>query len=169
MPFDEDDEQPSLQSQRIGLKQVSTQKSIFDSMPKKPSPAEFETKVRNVQENSYKYKNQAAVVATNFNKAMVDKTLPQNKNMIQQDFEKELLQQMIQLAIDINNDTNEQEGMGSLTLITLLLRTCLFQRDKINRLEYALAQLEKKVSDPMFSDSIKKDILKALDSQKKSE
>ena len=100
---------------------------------------------------------------------MLDKTLAQHKNMIQQDFEKELLQKMIQLAIDINNDPNEKEGMGSLTWITLLLRTCLSQRDKINRLEYALAQLEKKVSDPMFVDSIKKDIIKALDNQKKSE
>jgi len=156
MPFDEDDiDQPSTQSQKVGLKNVSSQKSIFDSMPKKPSPEEFSQQVKKIQETASHHKAKAADLAFQFNKAMADKTLPQNRNMFQQEMERDLLTQMIQLAIEINNDPNEKEGMGSLSWITLLLKTCLSQRDKINRLEYAVSQIEKKIL--------------ALDSDKKSE
>ena len=53
---------------------------------------------------------------------------------------------MVQLGIDINNDPNEQEGMGSMTWITLLLKICLSQKDRINQLEYSVSQMEKKIS-----------------------
>jgi hypothetical protein len=142
MPFDEEEETEQT-TQKVSLKKVSSQKSIFDSMPKKPTPEEFDQKVKNVQERASHYKAKAADLALQFNKAMADKTLPQNKNMFQQEMEKDLLKQMVQLAIDINNDTREQEGMGSLSWITLLLKTCFAQRDKINRLEYAVSQLQK--------------------------
>ena len=52
---------------------------------------------------------------------------------------------MIHLAVDINNDPNEQEGMGSLTWITLLFSACLSQRDRLNKLEYLTEQLGKKI------------------------
>ncbi len=145
MPFDEEDnDQPSVQSQKLGLKNVSTQKSIFDSVPKKPSQDDLDRNVKKIQERASSYKAKAAELALQFNKAMADKTLPQNRNMFQQEIEKELLKQMVELAVDINNDPNEREGMGSLSWITLLLRTAFSQRDKINRLEYAVSQLEKK-------------------------
>jgi hypothetical protein len=157
MPFDEEEEneQPSLQSQRVGLKKVSSQKSIFDSMPKKPTHEEFSKKVSQIQDRSSAYKNIAADLALQFNQTMADKTLKQNKNVFTRELEKELLTKMIQLAVDINNDPNEDEGMGSLSWITLLLKTCFSQRDRINQLEYAAVQLDKK--------------LEALDKKKVSE
>lgn len=145
MPFDEEDnDQPSVQSQKLGLKNVSSQKSIFDSVPKKPTQGDLDTTVKKIQERASNYKAKAAELALQFNKSMADKTLVQNRNMFQQEVEKELLKSMVELAVDINNDPNEKEGMGSLSWITLLLRTCFSQRDKINRLEYAVSQLEKK-------------------------
>jgi hypothetical protein len=167
MPFDEEDDnnQPSIQSQKVGLKNVSPQKSIFDSMPKKPTQEDLEKNVKKIQEKASHYKIKAAELATQFNKTMADKTLPQNKNLFQKDAERDLLGQMIQLAIDINNDGREQEGMGSLSWITLLLRTCFVQRDKINNLEYAVSQLEKKMEPAVLNDLISK----LLDIRKKSE
>jgi hypothetical protein len=145
MPFDEEDnDQQSVQSKKLGLKNVSTQKSIFDGMPKKPTQDELDQRVKKVQERASGYKAKAAELALQFNKSMADKTLPQNRNLFQQEMEKDLLKQMVELAVDINNDPNEKEGMGSLSWITLLLRTCFSQRDKINRLEYAMSILEKK-------------------------
>lgn len=145
MPFDEDDnDQQSVQSKKLGLKNVSSQKSIFDAMPKKPTQDDLDRSVKRVQERASGYKAKAAELALHFNKSMADKTLPQNRSLFQQDAEKDLLKQMIELAVDINNDPNEQEGMGSLSWITLLLRTCFSQRDKINRLEYSMSLLEKK-------------------------
>jgi len=166
MPFDEEDnDQASSHSKKVGLKNVSSQKSIFDSMPKKPTQEEFDHKVKKVQEKASHYKSRAADLASQFNKAVADKTLPQNRNMFQQEMERDLLGQMIQLAIDINNDPNEKEGMGSLSWITLLMKTCFAQRDKINKLEFMVTQLEKKCDSPVLNDLISK----ALDSKKKSE
>lgn len=146
MPFDEESDKPSDQSQKIGLKKVSTQKSIFESMPKKPTQEEFEKKVQQSQQIDSGYKIRASELAVQFNKAMADKTLPQNKNQFQQDIELELLRNMIKLAQEINNDTREErEGEGSLSWIAVLLKTSFNQRDKINRLEYLLSQIDKKI------------------------
>lgn len=144
MPFDEEDEVPTVQSQKMGLKQVSSQKSIFDSMPKKPSQEEFTKQVRQVQERVSGYKARTADLASQFSRVMADKTLPTNKNTFQREMEVEILKNMIHLAQEINADLNEREGEGSLSWITLLLSMCLKQRDKINTLEYAVSLLEKK-------------------------
>jgi hypothetical protein len=144
MPFDEDEVKPSAQSQKIGIKKVP-QKSIFESMPKNQTPEEFEQKVQQVQERASTYKVRASELASQFNKAMADKTLQQNKNGFQRDIEIELLKNMIKLAQEVNNDVIENEGEGSLSWIAVLLKTCFNQRDRINRLEYALSQFEKKL------------------------
>lgn len=169
MPFDEEEDQPSLQSQKVGLKNVSSQKSIFDSMPKKPSQEEFNKKIQKIQDNSQLYKNKTADLAVQFFKAMADKTLRQNKNMFQIDMENELLKNMVALAQEINLDSEEPESDGSLSLITILMKTCFNQRDKINRLEYAISLLDKKTNLTTLTDLISKEINKALDAQKKSE
>lgn len=171
MPFDEEDDndEPSLQSQRVGLKKVSSQKSIFDSMPKKPTADEFDKKVGQVQERSSAYKSRAADLASQFNQSLQDKTLKQNKNIFAKEMEKEILTKMIQLAVDINNDPHEQEGMGSLSWIALLLKTCFSQRDRVNQLEYTISQLEKKLEASALTNLISKEIKTALDKQKDSE
>jgi hypothetical protein len=151
----EKEEEQSAQSQKIGLKKVSSQQSIFETMPKKQTPAEFEQKVQQVQERLSSYKVRAAELALQFNKAMVDKTLPGNRNQFQQEVELDLLRSMIRLAQEINIDPVEKEGEGSLGWITVLLKTCFTQRDRINNLEYGLFQLQNK--------------LKELDTPKKSE
>ena len=171
MPFDEEDdnEQPSLQSQRVGLKKVSSQQSIFDTMPKKPTQEDFDRKVNQIQERSSSYKAKAAELASQFSQALSDKTLKQNKNVFAREMERELLTKMVQLAVDINNDPHEQEGMGSLSWITLLLKTCLAQRDRINQLEYVMAEMAKKLEPTALSSVISKEISATLDKKKVSE
>jgi hypothetical protein len=155
MPFDEEEVKPSKQSQKIGIKTVSSQKSVFESQPKNPTPQEFEQKVQQVHEKLSTYKIRASELVLQFNKAMVDKTLPENKNMFQKEVELDLLRNMVKLAQEINNDVKENEGEGSLSWITILLKNSFNQRDRINKLEYVISQMERKLS--------------ALDSSKKSE
>ena len=147
MPFDEEEPKPSVQSQKIGLKKVSSQQSVFESMPKKPTPESFQQKVEKIQERDSSYKVKAAQLVTEFNKAMVDKTLPQNKNMFQKEIEMELLRNMVKLAQEINESVQEREGEGSLSWIAILLKQCFSQRDRINTLEYKLSIFEKKLSE----------------------
>jgi hypothetical protein len=147
-PFDDEQDEAaqSAQSKKVGLKKVSTQQSIFDSMPKKPSQEDLDSRVRRAINQSTDYKQRAAELALQFKKSVEDRTIPENKTPFQREIEKELLIKMMQLAIEINNDDNEDEGMGSLGWIALLMRTAFMQRDKINRMEYTIAQLEQKIS-----------------------
>lgn len=144
MPFDEEEDAQEL-APKVGLKNVSSQKSIFDAIPKKPTQDDLTKRVNQVQERASVYKTRAADLSSKFIQIMNDKTLKQNKNIFAKEMERELLTQMAQLAIDINNDQNEKEGMGSLSWIVLLLKTCFSQRDKINQLEFNLSQLDKKL------------------------
>lgn len=160
MPFDEEEEKPI--NPKVGLKNVSSQKSIFEKIPKKPSPEDFDKKVKEIQDRNYGYKQRAAELAIAFKKMIDDKTLVQNRNIFSNELEKETLTKMIQLAVEINNDPNEQEGMGSLGWITLLFKTVLSQRDKINNLEYKVFQLEKKIDSDYLFEKITKQ-LQAVD------
>jgi hypothetical protein len=159
--FDEDPREE--RKQKVTLKNVSSQKSIIDAIPKKASPQQFQQQVHESQEKISSYKRRASELALQFNKTVMDKTLIENKNIFAQEMERELLQGMIQLAIEINNDSQEQEGMGSLSWITLLFKTCLSQRDRINQTEYKVFQLEKKLDSGMLTDYISKEISKAID------
>jgi len=161
MPFDEED-QDQPQTHKIGLKQVSSQPSIFDSIPKKPTQADLDQRVKAMQERDATYKAQVAEFTVQFSKMIKDKTLRQNKNIIQKDMEKELMDEMIKFAFQVNKDPVEQEGAGSVSLILLLLRAILFQRDRINELEYSQVQIQKVI------DLLGKEI-KGLDIKKSSE
>jgi len=164
MPFEDKD----APEPRTGIKKPAGAKSMFDnSKPRQNTTEQFHQKVQNVndaQERQTGYKKRAAELFLQFNKTMADKTLPQNRNLFNQDTEKELLQNMVQLAIEINNDISENEGMGSLTWITCLFKTCLAQRDRLNELDYEHALLKKKIE--VIPDYIKTEIGRALDKRK---
>lgn len=155
---------PDEYTPKIGVK--SQGQSMFDGRKRKPTQQEFQQQVQQTQETLSGYKKRAAELFVQFQKAMADKTLPQNRNIFNAESEKELLQNMIILAAEINSDPNERESEGSLTWIVLLLKTCFTQRDKLNELEYALVQLQKKVDPTAMADFINKEIAKALDSKK---
>jgi hypothetical protein len=165
VPFAE----PEDREAKIGLKKVSGQKSMFDGKPRPPSQQEFQDKIHQVEDRKAGYKQKAADLFLQFVKSISDRTLPQNRNALSRDAETEMLQQMVQLAIDINNDPNEPEGMGSMTWITCLFKVCLAQRDRINELEFRVAEFQKKLNSPEFVEFINKEILKALDKKKDSE
>ena len=163
MPFEDDDNDLPEQTTKINLKNISSQK-----LSRAQSQENLDKRVNKIIENNSAYKIKATELATQFNTAIADKTLKQNKNIFAKEMERELLIKMIQLAIDINNDTDEQEGMGSLSWITLLLKTCLLQRDRINQLEYILSQFDKKIN-LEIPELIKKEIKAALDKSKNGE
>lgn len=167
--FDEDPKEP--RENRVKLKQVSSQKSMFEDMPKrKPTQQEFQQQVHAAQERSSSYKVRAAKLVQDFAKMMADKTLPENKSIFAKEGERELLGHMMQLAIEINNDPSEEnEGMGSLSWIVVLFNTCLAHRDRLNFLEFKLERAEKIISSTNLTDFINKEVNKALDKKKPSE
>lgn len=161
MPFDEEDDSEKVSKK--GIKNASSQKSIFDGLPKKVSQESFEKEVRKYQEKESSYKNKAADLSSQFFKILSDKTLRKNKNIFEQEMEKELLSKMIQLAAEINSDPIEAEGIGSLTWIAQLFKVVLIQRDKINQLEFTVSQLEKMLEPGVLTVLISKEIKNHID------
>lgn len=142
MPLDA--EEDDLPIKKVGLKQISSKKSIFDAdNSKKNSKEDFDRKVEDIHKKTNDYKAKAADLALAYKKLVLDKTLPQNKNVFLEELEKETLTKMVSLAVEINNDENEQEGMGTMGWVTLLLKYFLHHRDRINTLEYSILQLQK--------------------------
>jgi len=140
--FDDDDDSDGKKP--TGLK-ISNKNSIFNSLPKKPNPAEFQQKVKDTQEKIMGYEAEASQLAVMFKKMLDDRTLSDNKTMLALEAERDLIAKIVDVAVKLNNDENELEGMGSVGLSILLFRGILEHRDKINKLEYSLAQAEKKI------------------------
>ncbi len=115
----------------------------------KPSESnlDFEEKVKEVEKNKQKYKQEIAKLSLQLKQILEDKTLVQNKNELSKIMESDTLKEITALAGKINSDQNEQEGMGSLLLCTILLKTLVMFRDRNNNLEYKLSLLEKRIND----------------------
>ena len=73
---------------------------------------------------------------------MEDKVLPDNKTSINLDIEREIIDSLASLYTEINQDDSQPEGIGSLAMATLGIKTLLSQRDKINKLSYEINVLK---------------------------
>lgn len=139
------DDNESMIKPKAGLK-INNSKSIMNNIPKKPNPVEIEAKAREAIDRSEGYNSEVANLVSMFKKTLEDKTLADNKSSLSLDAEKELIGKMIDLAININNDPNQREGMGSVGLIIVLLKSILDHRDKVNKLSYDMLQSDRKIN-----------------------
>lgn len=136
MSFDDDYKKPDAS----GLKKVSSKKSMFDSLPKKPSFEEFEKNASEANNKINNYNQQMVKLATKFRSIMEDKTLLANKSIITKSIEKECLKDLIEIAQEINNDENEPMCQGSNGLLALTFNMLLYLKDRANYLEFHLSE-----------------------------
>lgn len=143
--FEDDDKQSEIVSKKqVGVK-LSNQGSILSSLPQKPSIETLKEKATEVNNTLNSYNVRAADLSSKFRKVLEDKTLFENKSPFSIDAEKELRDNLIKLARDINADEYaEEDGQGSVGVLALLLFSILTQRDRINLLEYRLLRAEQK-------------------------
>lgn len=126
---------------------ISNENSMFANQPKRPTKQDLDKSAKEIQEKDIGFKEKAAELAVNFRKMLDDKTLVDNKNQFSLEIERESISNLAQLAIDMNNDEYEQQdGMGSVGLSVLLFRCILIQRDKINKLDYAINEMNNAVN-----------------------
>jgi len=140
--FNDDDDPPGKKSP--GLK-INNKNSILSTLPKKANPQEFQQQVKETQEKIMTYEAEASQLAMMFQKLLEDKTLPDNRNLLSSESERDLISKIVDVAVSLNNDENEMEGMGSIGVSILLFRAALYHKDKINKLEYGLVQADKKI------------------------
>lgn len=123
---------------------LSNNKSIFN---KKPEASEsFDDRADEIFADHENKKQRCLKLGVKFLSILNDKTLLENRSPIIKDLEKQIVNELISLANDINNDEMEDEGMGSMAIMTLLIRTTLMQRDKINELDYKLHKFESEIN-----------------------
>jgi hypothetical protein len=133
-----------------GLK-VNNERSRFAK--KASGKSDFEERAAKMVEQQQLQRNERFQLISQFMDTMRKRVLPSNRGLVGDQFEQELRQKLIDLVIDINNDTTEKDdGMGSATAIGLLLRVVMMQRDQLNELEYRLSIMEKKASRPPTSE-----------------
>jgi BMFP domain-containing protein YqiC len=124
---------------------VDVSKSRFAKQTKVKE--QFEERAAQTHESLEGNKSRAAEVGREFWSFFGQKVLPENKGPLEKSFEREIISKLINYAIDINNDEFEQkDGMGSVSMITLLLNAVIKLRDRCNELEYKVEQHEKKLA-----------------------
>jgi hypothetical protein len=91
-----------------------------------------------------------------------DRTLKSNRTQIQDNMQKQVCKNLIDLGFEVNNDKSEQyEGMGSIALINLIFKLLISQRDTINEQGFLLDKALKTINELQQSK-------KSIDSENKS-
>lgn len=121
-------------------------KSRFKPKESKKTQEDFEKEIAEVQNKEEYLKTQAMQLAGRFLNTIADKTLPENRGVIGQDVERELVNELSSLALFLNNDEHQPEGIGSVGVITVLLNAVLSMRDRINIIAYHTEEHFKKLS-----------------------
>jgi hypothetical protein len=145
-PFEEPE---IIAKPKIGLKKPEN-KSMFDNQPKKQEKAqqeEFKQRASEVNERFNSYNERAMEAVSSFMKLLDDQTIAKNKSSFAPQLEQEVIGKFQNLALDMEADELQPNGMGSIGVVTFLLKVALIQRDKINQLDYAISQLQGKVKE----------------------
>lgn len=126
---------------RGGLK-ISNEKSTVTAPPS-AAISEASQNADEAMARMKEYKERAWNLGAKLKSLMESKVLPENKTAVLKGLESETLQELSQLATDINVDEDQLEGSGSVALSQLILKMMLIQKDQINALAYHIDQLEK--------------------------
>lgn len=108
-----------------------------------PPKVEFEQRAQEFITDKQARNKAVLLLVQEFLTLMRDRTLSQNKSVMAKEIEQQTVAKLANAALAINEDESEPQGMGSMALINLLFKIVLAQRDKLNELEYDMAQLKK--------------------------
>lgn len=156
------DPEASIQQNRKTVK-LDSSRSQF--VKKAQTEEEFSKKVDSFQSNQVEKNQRAAELAKDFWDLIKSTELTKTKGPILKNREKEIISNLILYGRELNNDPPQnadgsvEDGVGSIAIITLLMKSILHHRDLCNELEYRLSEAEKqikKLSSHGKSDDIKK-------------
>ena len=140
-------------------------KSRFKPKEKKKTQEDFEKEIADVQQKDEYLKNKAIQLSNRYHDAVDDKTLPENRGVLGKDVENEMINDLSQLALHLNNDEHQPEGIGSVGVLTVLLHAVLSLRDRVNLVAYNTEQHFKKLAERV--DTLEKKLEKETSSEDK--
>jgi hypothetical protein len=143
-PFENDDEDDDEKIKpKKGLRINNAKSSIPNPVPK---PQDFRDNISKVLNEEEEQKRLAFEIANRFINALKDKTLDSNKNVTVRENEKRAIMDMIDFARLINSDETQEENLGTMSIISTLLKAIFIQRNRINEAEYRVAKLETEIA-----------------------
>jgi hypothetical protein len=112
---------------------------------------EYKARFEENAEKTIKYHdekgNKAVEVISRYLRMTEDKTLVINRGSIANDVEREIRQDLIQLALDMNNDENEEDnGKGSVVVLSAVTKILMRYRDRLNDLEFEMQTLKRELN-----------------------
>ena len=133
-----EDELEKEQTKKVNL---DPKKSRFTKKTK--TKEEFEQRAAETNDRLQGNLAEAFDLGKQYRELLEDKTITNNKSFLVESKEKEVISKLINYAVKVNTDRDEYEGMGSVALITLLLKCVIKMRDRYNDIEYKYHMLEK--------------------------
>jgi hypothetical protein len=128
----------------VKLKNRSAEKLEQEKKEREEYKARFDDNADKTVKYHQEQSSHAVQVIQRYMKMTEDKTLSQNKGSIANDVEREIRQDLIQLALDLNNDEFEEDnGKGSVVVLSALTKVLLQYRDRINQLEFEIQQMKR--------------------------
>jgi hypothetical protein len=130
----------------VKLKNKNAEKAEENRLAKENMKNHFSQTADKAVEYAGEKQKRAVEVISRFFNLTKDKTLVRNRGGISSDVEQEIRQDLCRLALDFNNDESEADnGSGSVIAISILLKIILAYRDRINELEFKVENLERNV------------------------
>jgi hypothetical protein len=131
----------------VKLKSRNSIQKAQEEKEREEYKAKFEQNAdRTVQFHDDKSKRILKVISS-YMQLIDDRTLVRNRGSIANDVEREIREQIINLAVDLNNDeTEEEDGKGSIVVLIAVTKALMKYRDRLNELEYTVKQLQKDFS-----------------------
>lgn len=127
----------------VKLKNKAAEQAAQDKRDREEYMRKFDQRADQTVKYHVETGNNTVDVISNYMRMSEDRTLPHNRGSIGDDVEREIRQKIIQLALDLNNDENEEDnGKGSVIVLSAVTKVLLLYRDRINFLEYELEQLK---------------------------
>lgn len=124
-----------------GLKINNSNSSVAE--PTKNNTATLNEVAQEIKSKHDEFKQRTWDLSAKFKSLVEDRFLVENKSPISKELEKEVLDGLVVLALEMNADDNQPEGLGSTALAHILMKMVLLQRDRLNALEHKLEKLTK--------------------------
>jgi hypothetical protein len=131
----------------VKLKTKAVAQKEQDAQERKEYEARFEENAEKTIKYHDEKSKKAIDIISRYLKMTEDKTLKRNRGSIANDVEREIRQEIINLALDMNNDENEEDnGKGSVVVLSAVTKILLVYRDRLNDMEFEVQQLKRELS-----------------------
>lgn len=142
----ENTEREVVATRGVKLKNKAAEQAEKEKKEKEEYMRKFDDRAEQTVKYHQEQGSRAVESIRRFLKMAEDKTLAVNRGGIANDVEREVRQDLIQLALDLNNDENEEDnGKGSVVVLSVVTKIILMYRDRLNDLEYEMQQLRREL------------------------